>query len=102
MPTTTFGPADLDRLRADHPDLRILDVRTPGEFAERLGLRVWLHVMVAPDELPRAVEVLSEAGYAARRNSRGLLVEVGAGEKGQALNALQHAGMDVIDVDVWR
>lgn len=34
MPTTTFGPADLDRLRADHPDLRILDVRTPGEFAE--------------------------------------------------------------------
>ncbi|MFZ1490617.1 MAG: ABC transporter ATP-binding protein [Ilumatobacteraceae bacterium] len=75
---------------------------TPGEFAERLGLRVWLHVMVVPDELPRAVEVLSEAGYAARRNSRGLLVEVGAGEKGQALNALQHAGMDVIDVDVWR
>lgn len=34
MPTTTFGPADLDRLRAEHPDLRILDVRTPGEFAE--------------------------------------------------------------------
>lgn len=28
-------PTDLDRLRADHPDVRVIDVRTPGEFAAR-------------------------------------------------------------------
>lgn len=32
---TTLRPADLDRLRSEHPDLRIVDVRTPGEFAGR-------------------------------------------------------------------
>lgn len=90
-----------DRVIAMQSGRQILE-STPGEFADRLGLRVWLHVMVEPDELERAVEVLRDAGYPARRNSRGLLVEVGAGEKGGALGALQQAGMDVIDVDVWR
>ena len=34
MPATTpLRPTDLDRLRVEHPDLRIVDVRTPGEFA---------------------------------------------------------------------
>ena len=36
MPATTpLRPTDLDRLRVEHPDLRIVDVRTPGEFAGR-------------------------------------------------------------------
>lgn len=36
MPTSTaLRPADLDRLRSEHSDLRIIDVRTPGEFAGR-------------------------------------------------------------------
>lgn len=34
-PTAPVLPPDLDRLRADHPDLRVVDVRTPGEFAVR-------------------------------------------------------------------
>ncbi|HZI44683.1 MAG TPA: rhodanese-like domain-containing protein [Ilumatobacter sp.] len=29
----TFGPADLEHLRREHPELRMIDVRTPGEFA---------------------------------------------------------------------
>lgn len=34
MPTaTTFRPDDLERLRADEPGTRVIDVRTPGEFA---------------------------------------------------------------------
>jgi rhodanese-related sulfurtransferase len=33
--TTPLRPADLHRLRDAHPDLRVIDVRTPGEFAER-------------------------------------------------------------------
>lgn len=38
MPTpvaTLFRPTDLHRLRAARPDLRIIDVRTPAEFAAR-------------------------------------------------------------------
>lgn len=38
MPTptpTAFAPTDLERLRTEHPDARVLDVRTPGEFAAR-------------------------------------------------------------------
>ena len=31
--TTTFGPDDLDRLRRRHPEVRMIDVRTPAEFA---------------------------------------------------------------------
>jgi rhodanese-related sulfurtransferase len=36
MPTTApLLPTDLHRLRHDHPDTRVIDVRTPAEFAER-------------------------------------------------------------------
>lgn len=35
LPTTALAAQDLERLRADHPDLRVIDVRTPGEFAIR-------------------------------------------------------------------
>lgn len=33
MTTHTFGPAELERLRRQHPELRMIDVRTPAEFA---------------------------------------------------------------------
>lgn len=32
---TPLRPTELDQLRVEHPDLRIVDVRTPGEFAGR-------------------------------------------------------------------
>jgi rhodanese-related sulfurtransferase len=32
-PTRTFGPADLESLSREHPELRMIDVRTPAEFA---------------------------------------------------------------------
>jgi ABC-type multidrug transport system ATPase subunit len=83
-------------------DGRIALVSDPGTLAERLGLRVWMHVVVAGGDVTRAVEVLVAAGYLARQNSRGLLVDVGAGEKGGALTTLQDAGMELVDVDVWR
>lgn len=34
-PTAPLRPTDLDRLRRAHPELRLVDVRTPGEFATR-------------------------------------------------------------------
>jgi rhodanese-related sulfurtransferase len=33
MTGTTFGPAALEALRREHPVARVIDVRTPGEFA---------------------------------------------------------------------
>src|SRR5262245_3517548 len=32
-PTGTFGPAQLETLSREHPELRMIDVRTPAEFA---------------------------------------------------------------------
>jgi rhodanese-related sulfurtransferase len=32
-PTRTFRPADLESLSREHPELRMIDVRTPAEFA---------------------------------------------------------------------
>lgn len=77
-------------------------VSPPGELAERLGLRVLMHVTVGPDDMNRALEILTDAGFQARRNSHGVLVEVVAGDKGRALGKLVDAGVGVVDVDVWR
>lgn len=73
-----------------------------AELPSRLGLRVSMHVTMSDDQVPEALGVLQAAGFNARHNSRGVLVEVGADQKGGALAALQKAGLDVIDVDVWR
>ncbi|MEI2650937.1 MAG: ABC transporter ATP-binding protein [Microthrixaceae bacterium] len=74
----------------------------PAELAAQLGLRAWLHVVVDRGELSRAIEVLDTAGFLVRKNTNGLVVEVGAGNKAEALGSLHRAGVEVIDVDVWR
>jgi rhodanese-related sulfurtransferase len=67
-------PADLTRLRAEHPDIRILDVRTPGEFAVRHipgSYNVPLHDLAEHrDELASAtgpVVVVCESGRRAEQ-----------------------------------
>lgn len=77
-------------------------VCTAAELPARLGLRVSMHVTMHDDDVERALEVLASAGYSARHNTRGVLVEVGADQKGGALATLQQASLEVIDVDVWR
>jgi ABC-type multidrug transport system ATPase subunit len=72
----------------------------PRDLPERLGLRAILHVLV--QDVPRAVDLLNGAGFTARANSQGLLVDVPAGGKGRALTTLLDAGVEVLDVDVWR
>lgn len=74
----------------------------PAGLARRLGLRAWMHVTVADDELSTAIDALAAEGYEVRRNTRGLLVEVGADQKGEALGSLHRAGVEVVDMDVWR
>ncbi len=83
-------------------DGRIVAECAPNELAERLGLRAWLHVITNHGNVNRAVDVLSERGFNARANSRGLLVEVSAQSKGRAVALLHDAGVEVEDLEVWR
>ena len=82
-------------------DGHIVTECAPGELAERLGLRVWLHVILREEDNARALQVLDAAGFAARSNAAGIIVEVSAQRKGQALNTLHHAGLEIEDLEVW-
>jgi ABC-2 type transport system ATP-binding protein len=83
-------------------DGRITVECPPAELAERLGLRAWLHIVPEHGPLQVVVEALRSRGFDAHENAYGVLVEVSAQGKGQALNALQDAGIGVRDLEVWR
>lgn len=74
----------------------------PFDLAERLGIRAWLHLITDGAKADLATSVLNDAGFNARRNSRGVLVEVSAQQKGAAVAVLQGAGIDIDDLEVWR
>jgi hypothetical protein len=50
----------------------------------------------------RATQILTGAGFNARQNSKGVLVEVSAQQKGRAVAVLQDAGIDIEDLEVWK
>lgn len=74
----------------------------PYDLAEELGLRAWLHLITAGPRAAEATSVLIDAGFDARQNSKGVLVEVSAQQKGEAVAILQAAGIAVQDLEVWR
>lgn len=74
----------------------------PFDLAEKLGIRAWLHLITDLSQADLATAVLNDAGFQARRNSRGVLVEVSAQQKGRAVAALQAAGISIEDLEVWR
>jgi ABC-type multidrug transport system ATPase subunit len=74
----------------------------PMDLAEELGLRAWLHLITPGDGNKRVLQVLRDAGFEARENSRGVLVEVSAQQKGLAVAALHDAGVVIEDLEVWR
>lgn len=90
-----------DRVIAMEGGVQILE-SAPEDLSGALGLRVLMHVSVSGDELARAFEILRGAGMDVRSDKRGLLIDVIAGEKGEALAQLSAAGISVVDVDVWR
>jgi len=91
----------VDRVVAmDEGEIRV--VCDPSDLAEELGLRAWLHLIVTNGSSPTALEVLTERGFNAKLNSRGVLVEVSAQGKGEAVAVLQQAGIVIEDLEVWR
>ena len=61
---------------------------------------MWLHVVTGDGAA--ALATLAEAGYDVQPNSRGVLVEVSAQQKGRAVEVLQQAGVRIDDLEVWR
>lgn len=90
-----------DRVIAMDAGVPVL-VSEPATLAEKLGLRSWMQVSVEATDIELSLATLIGAGFDASSNSRGVLVEVTAGEKGRALNVLSSAGVLLKDVDVWR
>lgn len=91
----------VDRVIAMDRGLKVAEC-APFDLAEELGLRAWLHLITDRSQADEATKVLVDAGFNARRNSRGVLVEVSAQQKGRAVAALQDAGIDIADLEVWR
>ncbi|MEZ5175431.1 MAG: ABC transporter ATP-binding protein [Acidimicrobiia bacterium] len=74
----------------------------PTDLADELGLRAWLHLVLPTGSEARALEVLTKSGFDAKMNSRGVLVEVSAQGKGEAVAALHRADILIEDLEVWR
>ncbi|MFN8104482.1 MAG: ABC transporter ATP-binding protein [Acidimicrobiia bacterium] len=74
----------------------------PSELAEQLGLRSWLHLVLAEEELEPALEALRGRGFTAHRNTKGILVEVSAQHKAETFAVLHETGLEPLDFEVWR
>lgn len=74
----------------------------PYDLAEEMGIRAWLHVITDAAHAEKAASALVDAGFDARQNSKGVLVEVSAQQKGAAVAVLHAAGVDIEDLEVWR
>jgi ABC-type multidrug transport system ATPase subunit len=83
-------------------DGRITVECAPADLADRLGIRAWLHIVLRNRTAAEGVGILQAAGFDAKQNSKGVLVEVSAQGKGAAINALHGAGAEIEDLEVWR
>lgn len=81
---------------------RVTVICDPSDLADELGLKAWLHLILDNGDASTALEILRANGFAARMNSTGVLVEVSAQGKGDAVAALHTAGMNIRDLEVWR
>jgi ABC-type multidrug transport system ATPase subunit len=72
----------------------------PAELAAAADLRCALKLIVKPEEVDRAVEVLRREKYAVGRNGRGVYVEVAATAKAGPLEALRRAGVELEDFEL--
>jgi len=87
-----------DRAAQGYVNLLTKPAASPGDSASMLDARARFLGQGYFDPLARALVELAGRHAA----PAGLLVEVGAGEKGGALTTLQDAGLELVDVDVWR
>lgn len=81
---------------------KLLADAAPRDLGDRLRGRAALHLLLAPDVVARAAEVLRGAGFAPVVTGAGLSVEVDPGEKGRPIAVLLQAHVPVADFEVAR
>lgn len=91
----------VDRVAAMEAGRKVIEC-APYDLADELGIRAWLHVITDAAHAAMAADALVRAGFDARQNSKGVLVEVSAQQKGAAVAVLHAAGVDIEDLEVWR
>lgn len=74
----------------------------PSDLSDKLGLRAWMHFVLSNGSAAKAVAALEAEGFEAKLNPRGVLVEVSAQSKGEAVAVLHSAGVVIEDLEVWR
>lgn len=72
----------------------------PVELEQKLGRATTLHLALPPRTIDPALEALSAYGLPVSRNGRGVRVQVRPGAKGEALQVLHDAGIEVKDFTV--
>ncbi len=81
---------------------RIETICAPSDLSDEVGLKAWMQLILTNGSTQLALDTLAASGFTATRNASGVLVEVSAQRKGQALAALHDAGVVVDDLEVWR
>lgn len=71
-----------------------------NELALGLGLRTQVKLLLAPDLIEGALNVLQRDGFTVRRNGVGLLVDVLSDEKARPIHLLSQADIRVTDFEV--
>jgi len=75
---------------------------TSKAFTSTWGIQSWLNVTLPPHQAAPAQTRLEAAGYQSQQYGRGVLLQVSAKEKADALTFLHNARFDVLDFEVWR
>ncbi|MEX0761601.1 MAG: nitrous oxide reductase family maturation protein NosD [Dehalococcoidia bacterium] len=79
---------------------RINDELTVEDFQERLTGASDMHLTLPPASVDQALSTLECAGYRARRNGNGVIVQIRQNAKAAPVTTLVAAGLKVIDFDV--
>jgi ABC-type multidrug transport system ATPase subunit len=69
-----------------------------ADLAATLGLTATLRLVVAPEQVNPALDLLVAEGFAARRNGHGVLVDVAPGHRAEPLQRLLEEGIPVEDL----
>lgn len=77
---------------------RLVESCLAQDLARTLRLEATLRLMVAAEAADEALAVLGELGFSARRNGRGLLVQVAPGRRAAPIHALVERGIAVDDL----
>jgi ABC-type multidrug transport system ATPase subunit len=72
----------------------------PDELSRQTGWNVTLRILLAGRDLKPALDTLTQHGFVASPNGKGIRVKVTPGQKGRPLSVLSQAGIQVEDFEI--